>query len=725
MSKVMIEKENCFANIVEKAKTSCCFSFPFGNDIPGCLYFFNASSSEAISGNLSRGFCNLQVPPSKAQQDLPATSLVSKEDDSCRTNSGLQAMPSAVQRNRLVVNERQQKLLESLWLEQHQVVKSQQKNENGFIFDVTTGKRYRKGKLLGKGAFAKCYELTDIETCAVYAGKIIAKSRLSKPHQKEKMEREIDIHRSMCHENVVALCDYFNDDRNVYIILEHCRRKSLDHVLKARKVLTEPEVRYYMRQLVEGCRYIHSQRVIHRDLKPGNMLINGNMQIKIADFGLATRVKYNGEKKHGVCGTPNYVAPEVLNESGYSHEVDAWSIGCIMYTMLCGNPPFEMPTLKETFKRISANKFAVPSHLSPAAKDLIRKLLHPKPTSRPSLDVVLFEDFFTTGFAPSSLSPGCCETAPRFPIGKLLPRPRSFGGASLNQLKVAGQSKHKPLARKMSISQVITKHGSKSNENSNRTDDSPVSQKDFSENALKQETSVAKRLSVSPSYSILTLYKLLAGCLQRISTDVVPFPVSDPNHVSVCKWIDYSNKYGFGFQLSDGSIGVNFNDSTRLILLNDKRTLQYVDLSNKLQTSSVRSVPSELQRKFSLLVYFGNYMDEYLKGSVDQSFVQHQRNVLCTNTIFLKRWFRTEEALVMYLSSGTLQVNFLTDHSKLVLSMVDSQNYIVTYVNASYKSVSYHLSQLCQSGCSTEMAARLQYVRRMLETLINYEEESV
>ena len=102
---------------------------------------------------------------------------------------------------------------------------------------------------------------------------------------------------------------------------------------------------------------------------------SSSSQIKLGDFGLATKVDYDGERKRTLCGTPNYIAPEVLNKKGHSYEVDVWSIGCILFTLLVGKPPFETSTLKETYSRIKRNEYSVPSKLSPQAKNLICKLL--------------------------------------------------------------------------------------------------------------------------------------------------------------------------------------------------------------------------------------------------------------------------------------------------------------------------------------------------------------
>lgn len=185
-----------------------------------------------------------------------------------------------------------------------------------------------------------------------YAGKIVSKKLMTSQSQREKMTQEIEIHRSLNHNNVVGFHSFFEDRHHVYIVLELCQRRSMMELHKRRKTLTEPETRYYMSQIVQGVHYLHHNHIIHRDLKLGNLFLNDQLRVKIGDFGLAARISYDGERKKTLCGTPNYIAPEILNKKGHSFEVDVWSIGCIMYTLLVGKPPFETSSLKETYDRI-------------------------------------------------------------------------------------------------------------------------------------------------------------------------------------------------------------------------------------------------------------------------------------------------------------------------------------------------------------------------------------
>jgi polo-like kinase 1 len=145
-----------------------------------------------------------------------------------------------------------------------------------------------------------------------------------------------------------------------------------------RKRITEPELRYYLSQLIHSLQYLHHKLVIHRDLKLGNIFLDANMKVKVGDFGLAAKLENENEKRMTVCGTPNYIAPELLEgKKGHSFEVDIWSSGVIMYTLLIGKPPFQSKDVKSTYKRIVANQYSYPDdiYVSQDAKDLIALML--------------------------------------------------------------------------------------------------------------------------------------------------------------------------------------------------------------------------------------------------------------------------------------------------------------------------------------------------------------
>lgn len=129
---------------------------------------------------------------------------------------------------------------------------------------------------------------------------------------------------------------------------------------------------------MEGVKFLHKNKVIHRDLKLGNLFLDEGLKLRVGDFGLATKVIYEGERKRTVCGTPNYIAPEILDsKGGHSYEVDYWAIGVILYTLVCGRPPFESSEVKQTYKKIRACSYAFPEQvpLSDNLKDFVKKCL--------------------------------------------------------------------------------------------------------------------------------------------------------------------------------------------------------------------------------------------------------------------------------------------------------------------------------------------------------------
>lgn len=169
------------------------------------------------------------------------------------------------------------------------------------------------------------------------------------------MYAEIKIHKFLDHPNIVTFLDCFEDEDNVYITLELCPSGSLMDMLRRRRRFTEPETRFFMLQLIGACNYMHAHQVIHRDLKLGNLFLDANMNVKVGDFGLAALIENPGERKKTICGTPNYIAPEVLFDTanGHSFEVDIWSIGVILYTLVVGRPPFQTKEVKDIYKYVA------------------------------------------------------------------------------------------------------------------------------------------------------------------------------------------------------------------------------------------------------------------------------------------------------------------------------------------------------------------------------------
>ncbi|KAF8720798.1 hypothetical protein AX14_010720 [Amanita brunnescens Koide BX004] len=226
------------------------------------------------------------------------------------------------------------------------------------------GGRYQLQRVgfLGEGGFARVYEVKDHRNVR-YACKVVTKSSLKTKKAKTKLYAEIKIHRSLTHPNIVTFHDCFEDNDNVYMTLELCPSGSLMDMLRRRRRFTEMEARVFMIQLIGACHYMHTHQVIHRDLKLGNLFLDSRMNIKVGDFGLAALIENPGERKKTICGTPNYIAPEVLFDTvnGHSFEVDTWSIGVILYTLVVGRPPFQTKDVKAIYKFVPTFLCRLPS----------------------------------------------------------------------------------------------------------------------------------------------------------------------------------------------------------------------------------------------------------------------------------------------------------------------------------------------------------------------------
>ncbi|XP_071379140.1 serine/threonine-protein kinase PLK1 isoform X1 [Centroberyx affinis] len=554
------------------------------------------------------------------------------------------------------------------------------------LVDPRTMRRYTRGRFLGKGGFAKCYEITDVETKQVFAGKIVPKSMILKQHQREKMTSEIAIHKSLNHPNIVGFHGFFEDEDFVFVVLEICRRRSLLELHKRRKAVTEPEARYYMMQLLKGCQYLHKNRVIHRDLKLGNIFLNDDMDVKIGDFGLATRIEFDGERKKTLCGTPNYIAPEVLCKKGHSFEVDVWSLGCILYTLLVGKPPFETSCLKETYNRIKKNNYTIPWHINPAASTLIKRMLHADPTQRPTIAELQTDEFFTGGYIPVRLPTTCLTVPPRFSIAPST-------APELSQRRPLTALNNKGIDLSSAQLTQTDQNGLQSLEAQRELEPADCNLSDM----LQQLNSI---IAAKPSEREFIR--------QEEAEDPACIPI-----FWISKWVDYSDKYGLGYQLCDNSVGVLFNDYTRLMMYADGDSLQYIDKTAAESYLSVRSYPAALTKKITLLKYFRNYMSEHLLKA-GANMTRRDGDELA-RLPYLSHWFRTKSAIVLHLTNGTVQINFFQDHTKLILCPLMAA---VTYIDEKRDFRTYKLSLLEEFGCCKELASRMRYAKLMVEKLL-------
>ena len=523
--------------------------------------------------------------------------------------------------------------------------------------------KYLKGTFLGRGGFAKCYIFQNLSTNKITAAKIIAKSSLGKSREKQKLINEIKIHKALHHNNIVHFEHYFEDNDNVFLLLELCSNKSLNELLKRRKVLTELEVQVYVLQIIKALKYLHSHRIIHRDLKLSNLFLSENMELKVGDFGLATKLDFEGEKKRTVCGTPNYIAPEILDgKFGYSFEVDIWSLGVIIYTLIIGKPPFETDNVKETYKKIKLNKYSFPinSVISDYAKNLITDILVTDPSKRPTLDDILESDFFYMGISlPKTLNVSTLSVPPTLDyIKQYIPNIGENGIVN----KVASNFKYKKHFNLTCMSPEGTAR-------------------------LLDDKDIENNNNVNPS------------------------------DVYVVKWVDYSSKYGLGYLLSNHNVGIYFNDLSKIVCNPKGTNFLFVERNPNDRIELItphffnEDFNKEINKKVTLLNHFKKYLLEEENENIQTN---EKYNINEKNYVYVKKWMRTKQAILFRLSNKIIQVCFL-DTTEIILKSDTKQ---ITYINKKNERKNYSYNSALESE-DHEMNKRLKYTKEMLAHILS------
>jgi polo-like kinase 1 len=535
----------------------------------------------------------------------------------------------------------------------------------------TSVRKYTKGRLLGKGGFAKVFEAVNTESKQLFAIKVMEKSAISKARARQKFMSEIKIHKSLHHTNIVKFEGFFEDTENVYILLELCTNQTLNDLMRRRKRLTELEVQCYLTQIINSLKYLHAHRVIHRDIKLGNIFLSDKMEIKMGDFGLAAKIEFEGEKKRTICGTPNYIAPEILEgKSGHSYEVDIWSFGVLMYTMLIGKPPFETNDVKTTYRRIKMNAYTFPDHvtLSSEARNLIEKVLVSDPSSRLTLSQIEEHEFFTKNTFPKFLPSSTLAVPPSTTYT------RQFEKPALRPLSRGREVIPKPkLPRSLSHVKEEPKSPTKKEDaraaSGDRNGDSHIS-----------------NLNKNPTVS------------QYVTTFGGP-------RIWLKKWIDCSSKYGLAFMFSNGFYGVYYNDSSKIMAGNDGKVFQYMAKNfneDNFHEYDFLDYPQDLSKKVKLLLHFKKCL------KTEDGFGESMNPFP-----YVKKWMVTSHAVIFRLSTKIVQVYF-QDKSELMLC---SDTKYVVYVNKHGEIISSGLINALDCG-NKELSKRLRYTKEIITTML-------
>lgn len=296
--------------------------------------------------------------------------------------------------------------------------------------------RYELGRLLGQGTFAKVYYGRSIQTGQSVAIKMIDKEKVLRVGLMDQIKREISVMKLVRHPNVVQMYEVMATKTKIYFVLEYAKGGELFNKV-AKGKLKEDVARKYFQQLISAVDFCHSRGVYHRDLKPENLLLDENGNLKISDFGLSALVESRRQDGllHTTCGTPAYVAPEVISRKGYDGaKADIWSCGVILFVLVAGYLPFHDSNLMELYRKIGKAEFKCPSWFPSEVRWLLFRILDPNPSTRISIDKIMESPWFKKGLEDKAF---VAEKQPQEGTSKGSSEVSTSGSADQNAAAVA------------------------------------------------------------------------------------------------------------------------------------------------------------------------------------------------------------------------------------------------------------------------------------------------
>ena len=237
-------------------------------------------------------------------------------------------------------------------------------------------------KLLGTGSFGRVLLVRLTSNNTLYAMKILDKEQLKEKRQEEHTKTERDLMVKINNPFIVNIKFAFQDDTKLYIVSDFMQGGDMFYHLHFNRKFDEERCKFYAIELILGLEFLHKNNMIYRDLKPENILMDSKGHLKISDFGLSKILDSPKDKAYTLCGTPQYLAPEILKNKGYDKNVDWWSLGCFIYEMLTGFLPFYIPKGNKINPKIYEEPLRFPPNVSPNAINLISQLLNVDPKKR-------------------------------------------------------------------------------------------------------------------------------------------------------------------------------------------------------------------------------------------------------------------------------------------------------------------------------------------------------
>lgn len=557
---------------------------------------------------------------------------------------------------------------------------------------------YKRYEELGHGGFAKVYRAVNRNTGEEVAIKITSKDRLWKPKAMKKHKFEVEIQKSLHHPNVVKAYDFFEDQLFTYLVLELCPGGTLKSLIKKKTRLTEQETIKYVGDILNGLAYIHDNNIIHRDIKLENFLIDKDGHIKIADFGLSAKIKYEGQRKHTVCGTPNYISPELLldQEKGISYEVDIWALGVSIYAMLTGKLPFQARKTEDTYEKIKKCDYQFPSdiHLSIGATMFVQYLLNLNPIYRPTAHQLKSYPWLQNG-----------STYHQRPT--LLEVQNSVSTSSDDSKQYKTSNFDDPAASKVNI------YNDNRIFNNNIIVNNILNNNNINNNVVNANTNTN---NVNEIYNNINFDKEKEVKVVENDSQEMSLP-----KYFVSRFCDYSEKYGLGYLLLNGCVGVCFKDCTRMVMDPHHEFIQYWRTFKDEKPEILDINDIEEERKIRILFKFSSS----LKKTKTMFEIPEEKCDPNVPLLHVKYWSRNEEATLFRMNNRNIQLNF-QDRKKLIIFWNSRKLMIVPSIYDSGHL--YRIHDVLKKGDDDDMKTRLVFAKQVLaemsrplrkETLIN------
>ncbi|KAK4312589.1 hypothetical protein Pmani_015999 [Petrolisthes manimaculis] len=351
---------------------------------------------------------------SSVKDNIASTKGNGHSQETSHTDSSVQVQGTSTEKS----TEQSQKSLDKNLNPQSQATSvKNEKSDKGKTKEASSGasgrcwtlEDFEIGRPLGKGKFGNVYLAREKKSRVLLALKVMFKYVLATNGIEHQVKREAEIHSHLRHPNILSMYGYFHCEKRVYLILEFAKYGELYKVLKSQpeKRFSEYHAANFIGQLVSALEFLHSKNVIHRDIKPENILVASGGILKMADFGWSVHAP--DERRATLCGTLDYLPPEMIEGRLYDEKVDIWALGVLCYEFVCGQPSFEATTKSETFKRIAHVDIRFPSFLTDNVQNLICKLLKYKPRERLSLEGIKEHPWIMKHYNPDVPPPNPCE----------------------------------------------------------------------------------------------------------------------------------------------------------------------------------------------------------------------------------------------------------------------------------------------------------------------------